>query len=118
MLGLIFIVPFRTRLGSCRHRGVYPDNTDGKGVAGPANAAKVTPREHGATLRRGSSTRGLLVHMVEVAIRASSPAVNDTFTALNCIDWLGDSLCHAAVTGLPDGIHRDCGGAAPVSSSR
>ena len=27
--------------------------------------------------------------LVEIAIRALSPAVNDTFTALACIDWLG-----------------------------
>ncbi len=45
--------------------------------------------------------------LVEVAIRALSPAVNDTFTALNCIDWLGDCLCHAAAARLPDGIHHD-----------
>jgi len=30
--------------------------------------------------------------IVEIALRALSPAVNDTFTALTCIDWLGDSL--------------------------
>ena len=48
--------------------------------------------------------------LVEVAIRALSPAVNDTFTALNCIDWLGDCLSHAAVSELPDGIHRDAAG--------
>ena len=48
--------------------------------------------------------------LVEVAIRALSPAVNDTFTALNCIDWLGDCLCHAAASGLPDGVHRDASG--------
>ncbi len=48
--------------------------------------------------------------LVEVAIRALSPAVNDTFTALNCIDWLGDCLCHAAAAQLPDGIHRDPSG--------
>jgi uncharacterized membrane protein len=30
--------------------------------------------------------------LVEIAIRALSPAVNDTFTALTCIDWLGDGL--------------------------
>ena len=37
--------------------------------------------------------------LVEIAIRALSPAVNDTFTAMTCIDWLGDSLCKIAVTG-------------------
>ena len=44
--------------------------------------------------------------LVEVAIRALSPAVNDTFTALTCIDWLGDCLCRAARAPLPDGIYR------------
>jgi uncharacterized membrane protein len=45
--------------------------------------------------------------LVEIAIRALSPAVNDTFTALNCIDWLGDCLCRAVLEPLPDGIYRD-----------
>lgn len=49
--------------------------------------------------------------LVEVAIRALSSAVNDTFTALNCIDWLGDCLCRAAREPLPDGIYRDASGA-------
>ncbi len=49
--------------------------------------------------------------LAEVAIRALSPAVNDTFTALNCIDWLGDCLCRVARDPLPDGIYRDVGGA-------
>ncbi len=30
--------------------------------------------------------------LVEIAIRALSPAVNDTFTALTCIDWLSAGL--------------------------
>jgi uncharacterized membrane protein len=45
--------------------------------------------------------------LVEIAIRALSPAVNDPFTALNCIDWLGDCLCRAIVEPLPDGVYRD-----------
>jgi uncharacterized membrane protein len=48
--------------------------------------------------------------LVEVAIRALSPAVNDTFTALNCIDWLGDCLCRACAESLPSGIYRDASG--------
>ena len=31
--------------------------------------------------------------LVEIAIRALSPAVNDTFTALTCIYWLSAGLC-------------------------
>src|SRR5713226_397851 len=48
--------------------------------------------------------------LVEVALRALSPAVNDTFTALNCIDWLGDCLCHAYSQRLPSGIYCDANG--------
>ena len=45
--------------------------------------------------------------LVEIALRALSPAVNDTFTALTCIDWLGDSLCKIAAVWHPAGVHRD-----------
>ena len=45
--------------------------------------------------------------LVEIAIRALSPAVNDTFTALACIDWLGDGLCKIAERWHPVSVHRD-----------
>ena len=45
--------------------------------------------------------------LVEIAIRALSAAVNDTFTALTCIDWLGESLCKIAAEWSPTQIHRD-----------
>lgn len=45
--------------------------------------------------------------LVEIALRALSPAVNDTFTAMTCIDWLGDSLCRAASAWYPTPVHRD-----------
>jgi uncharacterized membrane protein len=45
--------------------------------------------------------------LVEIAIRALSPAVNDTFTALTCVDWLGDSLCKITRSWSPAAIHRD-----------
>jgi uncharacterized membrane protein len=48
--------------------------------------------------------------LVEVAIRAISPAVNDPFTAINCIDWLGDCLCRAGRAPLPSGLYRDTDG--------
>jgi uncharacterized membrane protein len=35
--------------------------------------------------------------LVEIAIRALSPAVNDTFTAMTCIDWLSDGICKITV---------------------
>jgi uncharacterized membrane protein len=48
--------------------------------------------------------------LVEIAIRALSPAVNDTFTALACIDWLGDGLCKLASGWHPATVHRDAAG--------
>ncbi|MHB8512232.1 MAG: DUF2254 domain-containing protein [Actinomycetota bacterium] len=48
--------------------------------------------------------------LVEIAIRALSPAVNDTFTALTCIDWLSDGLCRISERQAPDRVHRDRSG--------
>jgi uncharacterized membrane protein len=48
--------------------------------------------------------------LVEVAIRALSPAVNDTFTALTCIDWLSHSLCRITTGWHPQRVHRDPAG--------
>jgi uncharacterized membrane protein len=45
--------------------------------------------------------------LVEIALRALSPAVNDTFTALTCIDWLGDCLCRITIGWHPQRIRRD-----------
>ncbi|MER7753352.1 DUF2254 domain-containing protein [Kitasatospora sp. NPDC097643] len=61
--------------------------------------------------------------LVEIAIRALSTAVNDTFTALTCIDWLGEGLCRIAASWHPDPVHRDAAGhirvmTAPVSYER
>jgi uncharacterized membrane protein len=33
-----------------------------------------------------------IAQVVEIAIRALSPAVNDTFTGVACVDWLADGL--------------------------
>jgi uncharacterized membrane protein len=56
--------------------------------------------------------------LVEIAIRALSPAVNDTFTALTCIDWLADSLCKIAGVWAPTEAHRDRSGVIRVISDQ
>ncbi len=48
--------------------------------------------------------------LAENAIRALSPAVNDTFTALACIDWIGDSLCKVTGRWHPIRVYRDAAG--------
>lgn len=45
--------------------------------------------------------------LVEIAIRALSPAVNDTFTALTCLDWLSAGLCKLSQRELTSDIFRD-----------
>lgn len=45
--------------------------------------------------------------LVEIAIRALSPAVNDTFTALTCIDWLSAGLSRVSTRPLTEGVSRD-----------
>ena len=48
--------------------------------------------------------------LVEIGIRALSAAVNDTFTALTCIDWLGAGLSRVSGRVLEEGIYRDNNG--------
>jgi uncharacterized membrane protein len=39
--------------------------------------------------------------LVEIAVRALSPGINDPITAITCIDWLGASLCQLANRRMP-----------------
>ena len=45
--------------------------------------------------------------LVEIAIRALSPAVNDTFTALTCLDWISSGLSRLAGRELSEHVIRD-----------
>jgi uncharacterized membrane protein len=45
--------------------------------------------------------------LVEIALRALSPAVNDTFTGMTCVDWIGDGLCRISTSWRPHRIRRD-----------
>jgi uncharacterized membrane protein len=82
----------------------------------PADAAASVARALGGAHATGphrTLTQDLsfaVDQLVEIAIRALSPAVNDTFTALACIDWLGDGLCKLAQRWNPQVVHRDATG--------
>ena len=39
--------------------------------------------------------------LVEIALRALSPGVNDPFTAIRCVDQLGAALCHLTTRSIP-----------------
>jgi uncharacterized membrane protein len=54
--------------------------------------------------------------LVEVAMRAMSPAINDPFTAMTCMDYLADGLCVRSVRSIP---HDDNGkGRLPFGGSQ
>lgn len=45
--------------------------------------------------------------LVEIAVRALSPGINDPFTAIICIDQLSASLCHLAQREIPSPYRHD-----------
>jgi uncharacterized membrane protein len=45
--------------------------------------------------------------LVEVAVRALSPGINDPFTAMNCVDRLGAALCFLAEKTIPSHFRHD-----------
>jgi uncharacterized membrane protein len=48
--------------------------------------------------------------LVEIAVRALSPGINDPFTAMNCLDRLGAALCHFARREAPSPLRMDDAG--------
>ena len=55
-----------------------------------------------------------IAQVVEIAIRALSPAVNDTFTGVACVDWLADALLTLAERPPLEGNWYDTGSALRV----
>jgi uncharacterized membrane protein len=45
--------------------------------------------------------------LVEIAVRALSPGINDPVTAITCIDWLGAILCQLASRKMPSSHRYD-----------
>jgi len=45
--------------------------------------------------------------LVEIAVRALSPGVNDPFTAVTCVDHLGSALCRLAERDMPSPYRHD-----------
>ncbi len=45
--------------------------------------------------------------LVEVAIRALSPGINDPFTAISCLEWLGVALIKVGERKIPSACHFD-----------
>ena len=75
----------------------------GKDLAERANEAVICGRNATAEQDVEQGLRQL----VEVAVRALSPGINDPFTAINCIDALGSAVCRVARSGLPGPLRHD-----------
>lgn len=45
--------------------------------------------------------------LVEIAVRALSPGLNDPFTAITCVDRLGSALCRLATRDMPSPYRHD-----------
>jgi uncharacterized membrane protein len=85
---------------------VVLDHRIGQFVVAGQPLAHVLPAEKSDAVRRGlhdaaeigdqrtieQDIEFALNQVVEIALRALSPAVNDTFTGRTCVDWLGDTL--------------------------
>ena len=77
---------------------LYPENpTDGGGIEKQVVDAYTLGRDRTAA----QDTEFLLLQLVEIAVRALSPGINDPITALMCLDRLGQALCHLAARELP-----------------
>ncbi len=46
-------------------------------------------------------------NLVEVAVRALSPGINDPFTAMSCLDWLGEAFCQLGESTFPSPYQYD-----------
>lgn len=58
--------------------------------------------------------RFLIDELVEIAARALSPGVNDPFTAVTCLDWIGAAMSDLAAREIPSHLRVDDDGALRV----
>lgn len=84
----------------------------GKVLAGPAGDRPSTAAVNAAIVVGAQRTveqdlRFAVDQLVEIALRALSPAINDTFTGLMCVNWLAGALLRLSEDPLPQRAHRD-----------
>jgi len=76
---------------------VWPGEKVDENLSGKINAIFIVGSER--TLEQ--DVEFAISQMVEIAVRALSPGINDPITAITCIDWLGAILCQLAGRKLP-----------------
>jgi uncharacterized membrane protein len=82
---------------------VWPGDRVTETLVGKLNAAFVLGDQRTAAQDIEFSFQQL----VEIAVRALSPGINDPFTAIACVDRLGSALCRLARRDLPSALRFD-----------
>jgi uncharacterized membrane protein len=89
---------------------LFPASSDPRESVTAAREAFVIGAERSLEKDAGFAVQQL----VEIALRALSPAVNEPFTAIAAIDWLGGSLAALAERRTPSATRTDDSGRARV----
>ena len=82
---------------------VYPIESGGKKLVKQINDAFVL----GSQRTDQQDVEFSINQLVEIAVRALSPGINDPFTAIRCIDQLSAALCHLAQKEIPSAYRYD-----------
>ncbi|SNB46898.1 DUF2254 domain-containing protein [Geobacter sp. DSM 9736] len=82
---------------------VWPKNSEIQEVHDAVNDAFVLDNQRTATQDVGF----VISQIVEIAVRSLSPGINDPFTAIICIDYLGQGLRRMAGRSIPSPFRRD-----------
>ncbi len=82
---------------------VWPGDRVTEALVGKMNAAFVLGNRRTDTQDVEYSFRQL----VEIAVRALSPGINDPFTAIACVDRLGSALCRLSRRDMPSALRFD-----------
>ncbi|MFH1813214.1 MAG: DUF2254 domain-containing protein [Pseudomonadota bacterium] len=82
---------------------VWPGDRVTEELVGQLNAAFVLGNQRTAT----EDIEFSFLQLVEIAVRALSPGINDPFTAIACVDRLGSALCRLARSDMPSPFRFD-----------
>ena len=85
---------------------VWPPGRLTEDLVGQLNDAFVLGNQRTAT----QDVEFSFLQLVEIAVRALSPGINDPFTAIACVDRLGSALCHLAPRDMPSPLRFDADG--------
>ena len=109
------ILRLRVQPGDFLHPGrTIADARPASRITEPANAAIAGAFAVGIRRTALQDIRFLVDELVEIAARALSPGVNDPFTAITCIDWLGAALLDVSLREAPSRLRADKNGALRV----